>query len=163
MNLLLLLFLLVSRWRRRCWSSWDSCDRWQLRHLNSHHHPLTAAAAAAAHAISVIYDCDFGSSTWPLAWWVDLIWPRLPSSSANQVWNLYIKSSLSRHDMSCSSISVSIPLVAVFTDYDYVFSENGLVAHKNGELIGTQVSLRAPYMYRSTLNSSPSNLVSRTK
>jgi hypothetical protein len=32
-------------------------------------------------------------------------------------------------------------LVAVLTDYDYVFSENGLVAHKNGELIGTQVSL----------------------
>jgi hypothetical protein len=28
---------------------------------------------------------------------------------------------------------------AVITDYDYVFSENGLVAHKNGELIGTQV------------------------
>ncbi|KAG0524907.1 hypothetical protein BDA96_06G008900 [Sorghum bicolor] len=27
---------------------------------------------------------------------------------------------------------------SVFTDYDYVFSENGLVAHKNGELIGTQ-------------------------
>jgi len=26
----------------------------------------------------------------------------------------------------------------VITDYDYVFSENGLVAHKNGELIGTQ-------------------------
>lgn len=30
---------------------------------------------------------------------------------------------------------------AVITDYDYVFSENGLVAHKNGQLIGTQVSL----------------------
>jgi phosphomannomutase len=30
---------------------------------------------------------------------------------------------------------------AVLTDYDYVFSENGLVAHKNGELIRTQVSL----------------------
>ncbi|MQM08512.1 hypothetical protein Taro_041364 [Colocasia esculenta] len=27
---------------------------------------------------------------------------------------------------------------AVITDYDYVFSENGLVAHKNGELIGSQ-------------------------
>ncbi|KAL6844207.1 hypothetical protein ACP4OV_025880 [Aristida adscensionis] len=27
---------------------------------------------------------------------------------------------------------------SVTTDYDYVFSENGLVAHKNGELIGTQ-------------------------
>ncbi|KAK3141115.1 hypothetical protein QOZ80_4BG0329750 [Eleusine coracana subsp. coracana] len=27
---------------------------------------------------------------------------------------------------------------SVLTDYDYVFSENGLVAHKNGELIGTQ-------------------------
>ncbi|KAM0884479.1 hypothetical protein ACQ4PT_030969 [Festuca glaucescens] len=27
---------------------------------------------------------------------------------------------------------------SVITDYDYVFSENGLVAHKNGELIGTQ-------------------------
>nr|AEH27533.1 putative phosphomannomutase [Amorphophallus konjac] len=26
----------------------------------------------------------------------------------------------------------------VITDYDYVFSENGLVAHKNGELIGSQ-------------------------
>ncbi|KAM0897672.1 hypothetical protein ACQ4PT_022399 [Festuca glaucescens] len=26
----------------------------------------------------------------------------------------------------------------VITDYDYVFSENGLVAHKNGELIGTE-------------------------
>ncbi|KAF8769309.1 hypothetical protein HU200_006823 [Digitaria exilis] len=26
----------------------------------------------------------------------------------------------------------------IITDYDYVFSENGLVAHKNGELIGTQ-------------------------
>ena len=31
---------------------------------------------------------------------------------------------------------------AVITDYDYVFSENGLVAHRNGELIGTQVSLQ---------------------
>lgn len=29
--------------------------------------------------------------------------------------------------------------VAVTTDYDYVFSENGLVAHKQGKLIGTQV------------------------
>jgi phosphomannomutase len=27
---------------------------------------------------------------------------------------------------------------SVTTDYDYCFSENGLVAHKNGELIGTQ-------------------------
>ena len=27
---------------------------------------------------------------------------------------------------------------SVITDYDYVFSENGLVAHRNGELIGTQ-------------------------
>ncbi|KAL5215328.1 hypothetical protein ABZP36_004480 [Zizania latifolia] len=27
---------------------------------------------------------------------------------------------------------------SVITDYDYCFSENGLVAHKNGELIGTQ-------------------------
>ena len=75
----------------------------------------------------------------------------------------------------CSSLQItllmslrSIPLVAVFTDYDYVFSENGLVAHKNGELIGTQVSLRAPYlyctyMYRSTLNFRPSNLVSTRK
>jgi hypothetical protein len=26
-------------------------------------------------------------------------------------------------------------------DYYYVLSENGLVAHKNGELIGAQVSL----------------------
>jgi phosphomannomutase len=33
---------------------------------------------------------------------------------------------------------------AVLTDYDYVFSENGLVAHKNAELAGTQVSYRAP-------------------
>ncbi|KAM3207278.1 hypothetical protein ACQJBY_062468 [Aegilops geniculata] len=31
---------------------------------------------------------------------------------------------------------------SVITDYDYVFSENGLVAHRNGELIGTQ-SLKA--------------------
>lgn len=30
-------------------------------------------------------------------------------------------------------------LVAVNDDYDYVFSENGLVAHKQGKLIGTQV------------------------
>ncbi|OQU81079.1 hypothetical protein SORBI_3006G008200 [Sorghum bicolor] len=30
------------------------------------------------------------------------------------------------------------PIQSIFTDYDYVFSENGLVAHKNGELIGTQ-------------------------
>lgn len=29
--------------------------------------------------------------------------------------------------------------VAVNDDYDYVFSENGLVAHKQGKLIGTQV------------------------
>jgi hypothetical protein len=36
---------------------------------------------------------------------------------------------------------------AVITDYDYVFSENGLVAHKNGELIGTQVSFRAHYAH----------------
>lgn len=28
---------------------------------------------------------------------------------------------------------------AVIDDYDYVFSENGLVAYKNGELIGTEV------------------------
>ncbi|GKU88206.1 hypothetical protein SLEP1_g2497 [Rubroshorea leprosula] len=27
----------------------------------------------------------------------------------------------------------------VITDYDYVFSENGLVAHQDGKLIGTQV------------------------
>uniref|UniRef100_A0A453ILY2 Phosphomannomutase n=2 Tax=Aegilops tauschii subsp. strangulata TaxID=200361 RepID=A0A453ILY2_AEGTS len=27
---------------------------------------------------------------------------------------------------------------SVITDYDYVFSENGLVAHKDGKLIGTQ-------------------------
>nr|GMD38083.1 phosphomannomutase isoform X1 [Ipomoea batatas] len=27
---------------------------------------------------------------------------------------------------------------AVINDYDYVFSENGLVAHKDGKLIGTQ-------------------------
>ena len=30
-------------------------------------------------------------------------------------------------------------LCAVIDDYDYVFSENGLVAHKGGKLIGTQV------------------------
>ncbi|XP_020250087.1 phosphomannomutase-like [Asparagus officinalis] len=29
---------------------------------------------------------------------------------------------------------------SVITDYDYVFAENGLVAYKNGELIGKQVS-----------------------
>lgn len=46
------------------------------------------------------YDFDFGSSTWLLAWWVDLIWPRLPSSSANQVWNLY-------NQVSCSSLFVT--------------------------------------------------------
>lgn len=28
---------------------------------------------------------------------------------------------------------------AAVTDYDYVFSENGLVAHKAGKLIGSQV------------------------
>lgn len=28
---------------------------------------------------------------------------------------------------------------AVTTDYDYVFAENGLVAYKEGKLIGTQV------------------------
>lgn len=28
---------------------------------------------------------------------------------------------------------------AVIDEYDYVFSENGLVAHKDGKLIGTQV------------------------
>lgn len=40
---------------------------------------------------------------------------------------------------------------AVITDYDYVFSENGLVAHKNGQLIGTQVSLWAPYIVAYTV------------
>ena len=30
---------------------------------------------------------------------------------------------------------------AVIHDYDYVFSENGLVAHKDGKLMGTQVPL----------------------
>ncbi|EEC78272.1 hypothetical protein OsI_17966 [Oryza sativa Indica Group] len=35
-------------------------------------------------------------------------------------------------------ISCIHPCTAVTTDYDYCFSENGLVAHKNGELIGTQ-------------------------
>lgn len=29
---------------------------------------------------------------------------------------------------------------AVINDYDYVFSENGLLAHKEGKLIGTQVN-----------------------
>lgn len=28
---------------------------------------------------------------------------------------------------------------AVIDDYDYVFSENGLVAHKDGKLVGSQV------------------------
>ena len=28
---------------------------------------------------------------------------------------------------------------AVINDYDYVFSENGLVAHKDGKLTGTEV------------------------
>jgi len=41
---------------------------------------------------------------------------------------------------------------AVITDYDYVFSENGLVAHKNGQLIGTQVSLWAPYIVTYTVS-----------
>lgn len=34
-------------------------------------------------------------------------------------------------------------LCAVIDDYDYVFSENGLVAHKAGKLIGTQVLVTA--------------------
>lgn len=39
-------------------------------------------------------------------------------------------------------LSVSF-LCAVIDDYDYVFSENGLVAHKDGKLIGTQVLFTA--------------------
>lgn len=31
------------------------------------------------------------------------------------------------------------PFYAVIHDYDYVFSENGFLAHKNGEVIGRQV------------------------
>jgi hypothetical protein len=30
-------------------------------------------------------------------------------------------------------------MLTVVTDYDYVFSENGLVAYENGKLIGNQV------------------------
>jgi hypothetical protein len=40
---------------------------------------------------------------------------------------------------------------AVITYYDYVFSGNGPVAHKNGQLIGTQVSLWAPYIVTYTI------------
>lgn len=46
-------------------------------------------------------------------------------------------------------------LSAVIHDYDYVFAENGLVAHKDGKLIGTQVLLRSNSflpMQRSNLN-----------
>ena len=32
-------------------------------------------------------------------------------------------------------------IVTVIHDYDYVFSENGLVAYKHGKLIGPEVSL----------------------
>lgn len=32
---------------------------------------------------------------------------------------------------------------AVIDDYDYAFSENGLVAHKDGKLIGTEVLVTA--------------------
>ena len=50
-------------------------------------------------------------------------------------------------------------LVAVITDYDYV------VAHTNGELIGTQVSLWAPQAYclvsSDGLNLISTNLVAR--
>ena len=31
-------------------------------------------------------------------------------------------------------------MVTVIHDYDYVFSENGLVAYKHGKLIGQEVS-----------------------
>ena len=31
--------------------------------------------------------------------------------------------------------------MAVIFDYDYVFSENGLVAHKDGKIIGNTVSI----------------------
>lgn len=30
-------------------------------------------------------------------------------------------------------------MYAVINDYDYVFAENGLVAYKDGKLVGTQV------------------------
>ncbi|WVZ83289.1 hypothetical protein U9M48_030454 [Paspalum notatum var. saurae] len=36
---------------------------------------------------------------------------------------------------------------SVFTDYEHVFSENGLVAHKNGKLIGAQVRLLGTTSY----------------
>jgi hypothetical protein len=35
--------------------------------------------------------------------------------------------------------SIKIVMLTVVTDYDYVFSENGLVAYENGKLIGNQV------------------------
>lgn len=38
---------------------------------------------------------------------------------------------------------------AVLDDYDYVFSENGLVAHKDGKLIDTQVLLKKFYLKHS--------------
>ncbi|ONK66849.1 uncharacterized protein A4U43_C06F12670, partial [Asparagus officinalis] len=37
-----------------------------------------------------------------------------------------------------SLFSKSWGYIIVITDYDYVFAENGLVAYKNGELIGKQ-------------------------
>lgn len=40
---------------------------------------------------------------------------------------------------------------AVLDDYDYVFSENGLVAHKDGKLIDTQVLLKKFYLKHSGL------------
>lgn len=37
---------------------------------------------------------------------------------------------------------------AAFLDYDYLFSENGLVAHKEGKLIGNQVLNEELSFYR---------------
>jgi hypothetical protein len=38
----------------------------------------------------------------------------------------------------------AILVLAVISDYDYVFSENGLVAHKGSKMIGNQVSFLLP-------------------
>lgn len=38
-----------------------------------------------------------------------------------------------------ASLSKHMNILAVTSDYDYVFAENGLVAYKEGKLIGTQV------------------------
>lgn len=39
------------------------------------------------------------------------------------------------------------PSYAVLSDYNYVFSENGLLAHKNQELIGRQVTVTLYYIF----------------